>query len=470
MVLLINTVLQIDFSLKVFFDYLCKFWHSSTTSVTTKLKFDYLCKVNEMEKDSTTELNLVDKQDDPQKNMIPATEDELSQIISMEANYDRWSNFLFPHVKSKDLYGRRKRTWSIDLPDGQTSEAQIEIIPAQDERCYTDKTYDVFLALMEIWQDLMMPDVPMELFIGDVAKKLDLKENGRVVAMIIEELRCLEETKVSWIFSFQTAQTREDTYKNQRVLDTFDYVQKKERVKGVTKTRCLVRFSEHIRNNFKNKITIPINFSARKKIRSSIAKTLYNRIDNILAKNPVHERTALGLVGDLNIPEGRYKHKSQRLELVQRLQRNLDGIELSRLGVFLSVDIKETSDGKDWKCIFKKRGESSVVPRSKPRLPIVNPDGDTREYLIDLIASVVGSKEKNYGLYNTFALHYAENMIHRAIGEYKELTDINPNIANKESYFTALMHTIAHKLNKDWIKPCDKTCRYRPENQLFPDV
>lgn len=58
----------------------------------------------------------------------------------------------------------------------------------------------------------------------------------------------------------------------------------------------MVRFPEYIRNNFKNKITISISFAARNKILSSIAKTLYNRIDNILAKNPVHERTVIGLV------------------------------------------------------------------------------------------------------------------------------------------------------------------------------
>lgn len=421
-----------------------------------------------MEKDSIIEGSFIVVEDE-QVSLIPNTKDDLSKIISMEANYDRWSNFLFPHRKSQDLYGRRKKTWIIDLPYGEKSEAHIEIIPAQDERCYTDRTYDVFLALVEIWQDSIMTDEPMELYIGDIAKKLDLKENGRISSMIVEELRCLEETKVSWIFSFQTAETREDTYKNQRILDTFDYVQRKERVKGVTNTRCVLRLSEHIRNNVRNKITIPINFKARKKIRSSIAKTLYNRIDNILAKNPVHERTLAGLVEDLNIPATRYKHKSQRLELAERLKRNLDGIELSRLGVFLSLEIKETANGKDWKCIFRKKGEAQGIQKSKPRLPIVNSDKAVREYLVDLIASMIGSKEKNHGLYNTFALHYSENMIHRATAEFKELTAINPNIANKESYFTALMHTIAHKLDKDWIKPCDETCRYRPENQLLPD-
>lgn len=402
---------------------------------------------------------------DPQVNMIPVTDTELSQIISVEANYDRWSNFLFPHVKSRDLYGRRKKSWSIDLPDGRTAEAHIEVIPAQDERCYTDKTYDVFLALTELWQDLGTPDEPMVLFIGNIAKKLGLKENGRVAGRIVNELRCLEETKVSWIFSFQTAEIREDTYKNQRILDVFDYAKKSDRITGTTNTRCIVRLSEHIRSNLRNKVTIPINFSARKKIKSSIAKSLYNRLDNILAQNSIYERTSKNLVQDLNITEGRYKYKSQRRVLLERLKKNLDKVEMSKPGQFLSVEIKETSDRKDWKCVFKKTGKPST--KKKPKLPIINKEKEVRQFLINSIADVVGAREQNYGLYNTFALHYSENMIFRAIGEYKELTAHNPRIANKESYFTAIMHTIAHKIGKKWIKDCDKNCRYRPENQLF---
>ncbi len=411
--------------------------------------------------------------EDPQKQLIMVSDAEISEIIGVEANYDRWANFLFPHTKSQDLHGRRKKVWTINMPDGATAEAQIEVIPAQDEKCYTERTYSVFLALMQIWQERGMPEEPMEIFINDVCKKLDLRTNGRVVANIIDELRCLEETKVSWIFSFQTQKTRDDTYKNKRVLDVFDYTQKKDRVKGQTKTRCEVRFSQHIRDNFRNKVTIPVNFTARKKIASSIARTWYSRIDNILAKRPIHERTALGLVEDLNMTIDRYKHKSQRKEFVERLQRYLDGVELSRQGVYLIVDIAETADKKDWKCIFRSKGGQNALDLKsahKLKRPIVNSDKKIRESLIIMIDDVVGGKDTNYGLYNSYALYYSETLIMRAISEYKEIISFNHNIGNKEAYFTAIMHTLVHKTGGEWIKSenCGDACRYRPENQLFP--
>lgn len=58
-----------------------------------------------------------------------------------------------------------------------------------------------------------MPDEPMELFLSDISRKLDLKASGKALNNILEELRCLEETKISWVFSFQTKNSREETYK-----------------------------------------------------------------------------------------------------------------------------------------------------------------------------------------------------------------------------------------------------------------
>jgi len=54
----------------------------------------------------------------------------------------------------------------------------IEIVPAQDTKSYTTKTYDVFLALIALWKERNMPDDSMDLFLSDIAKKLDLKPSG----------------------------------------------------------------------------------------------------------------------------------------------------------------------------------------------------------------------------------------------------------------------------------------------------
>lgn len=411
--------------------------------------------------DSTEEIS-----QDPQLNMIPTTDTELGQLIVAEANYDRWSNFLFPHSKSGDLYGRRKRQWSVTLPDGAEKSAQIEVIPAQDEKSYTTKSYDVFLAVTEIWKSRGMTDDVMEIHLGDIAKILDLKENGRVVNMIMEELRCLYDTKVSWVFSFHSSEAKEDTYKNQRVLDTFDYVQKSERNHGKTKTTCSIRLSEHIRLNIKNKITIPVNFAARKKIRSSIAKALYSRLDNLLIQNPIYERRALGLIEDLNIKPGRYLYKSQRKILLETLQKNLHGAEMSRLGLYIYVDIEETSDKKDWKCIFRIHEVQGLS-----HLPEVdNNELDSspeKTYLFDLINEKVGSNHKYSDIFQIFANTYEEDFIISVIAEWQETTSKNSAITDLQKYFINLMHHTVHKRGIEWIEPCKKQCKYRPENMLF---
>ena len=109
------------------------------------------------------------------------------------------------------------------------AESMIEVVPAQDAKSYTTKTYDVFLALITLWKEHNMPEEPMELFLSDIAKKLDLKPSGKALNSIVEELRCLEETKISWVFSFQTKNSTEETYKGQRVLSLFQYTKIKDR-------------------------------------------------------------------------------------------------------------------------------------------------------------------------------------------------------------------------------------------------
>ena len=161
----------------------------------------------------------------------------------------------------------------------------------------------------------------LEIYLGDISKKLDLKENGRVAQMIFDELLCLSRTTVSWVFTFETLDTKQNTVEDQRILDYFKYNKKEKRLKDTTSAKCKIRFSEYIRDNFRSKITIPVNFEAQKSIRSNIAKCLYNRLDNILAKASYRERSAKLIIEDLNLVAPRYKYKSRRYKLLQTLQK-----------------------------------------------------------------------------------------------------------------------------------------------------
>jgi len=213
-------------------------------------------------------------------------------------------------------------------------------------------------------------------------------------------------------------------------LSVFEYTKIKERSPNSTsKSKCKVSFSAHIMENIKNQVTIPVNFKARKSIKSESAKALYNRIDSILSKINKHEKTLLNLVSELGLTKTRYQFKSQRKSLAEVFKKNLNNLPLSLPQYFLSVEVVLTNDKTDYKCVFTKYSKGKKQ-QTQPRLEIINKDKDHRQYLVDLMIQTIGFENKNLKLYHLFALHYTENHITRALGEYKELIKLS-NINNK---------------------------------------
>lgn len=141
-------------------------------------------------------------------------------------------------------------------------------------------------------------------------------------------------------------------------------------------------------DNIRNDVTVPVNLSARKSIKSEVAKALYNRIDSILAKMDRHEKSARNLIKEYDLKADRYKYKSQRKSFAEVIVRNLNGIPLSSINAYLYVEIQETNDKQDWKCVFTKRATRKQVPTRRNK--IENRDPQYREYLIDLIERSVG--------------------------------------------------------------------------------
>lgn len=405
------------------------------------------------------------KPDSKQLSLVALSEDEVIEIIRPEENLERWSNFIFPHARTKGLDQVRKKSWDISLADGREAVGAITIDPPTSGRAYSYRSYDVYLALVAIWNDQGHPDAPFKTSLREIARRMNVPENGHWMKLIDEELSTLYKTVLTWTLSFK-ADSEHQSVKNQHVLETYDYLKLNERpeLKDRFEQVCMVRFDQKIRDNLRQLRTIPVNWTARKSITSPIAKVLYNRLDNILAKHPIYERTACNLVDDLALTPGRYKYKSQRKQLVSGILKQLNGKRLSNLRI-LNIQVEETVNGKDWKLVFKTKSDRKPKQASN-NLPIVNKDPDKREMLIDQIAQVVGEIDKNYKLYNLFSLYYSDNLIHRSLGEFKELTKDNKAIKNKAKYFTATLHAIAHKMGKEWIKDCGKNCKHRPENNL----
>lgn len=397
---------------------------------------------------------------------------QISEIISTERNYDKWANFIFPHTKTTDLAEIRKHVWDVTLPNGVEATASILITPAKNGKCYTTRSYDVYLALIAFWRDMGMPDTPMNLTLSQIAKKLGMGTGGKDLQIILDELHTLYFTNVSWVLSFQHLSEKNTTTKNQRVLETFNYSTREERGGVLGHGGVTVQFHRTIMENIRNNITTPVNFAARKAIRSSVAKTLYGRMDSILATTPRIERRLDNIVKEFNLTPSRYKHKSQRKILGDLLVRNLHLAELSNLNI-MQVEMVETADQSDYKLIFTtsdpslKKIPKPATKKSAPHLPVVNTDKNVVENLVYHMKELLHVTDpKDDGLYYTLARHYDEVIIWRAIGEFKEMLQSNPKIGKRAAYFTSLVHLTAHRLGREWIKPCGRSCKFRPENLL----
>ncbi|MEJ1411803.1 MAG: hypothetical protein RPU60_16655 [Candidatus Sedimenticola sp. (ex Thyasira tokunagai)] len=405
-------------------------------------------------------------EEEKQQLLIKLSEDDFDHIVRPERNIERWSNFIFPHARAQCLNKKRTKEWSIKLPDGRPAQGSISIEPVVDQKAYTYRTYDVYLALTHIWYELGMPEDIFTVSLRDIARAMEVPLNGKWSALIMSELECLYKTVLSWRLSFKTLENEQETVKNQHILETFNYMALNERasLENRFKASCQIRFDQKIRDNLREKQTIPVNWTVRKSIKSQLAKVFYGRVDNILAGQIRYERGAINLLDDLQISGVKeYQYKSRRKRLVDMLQAELDGVTLSS-GAKLEVEVKKTVDGSDWKiCCARKAARLSGGGINK-HLPIVNNDKDNVEYLVKMMGDEVGGLEENYGLYKMIAQRYSETLIYRALAEYRE--ELSSSIKFKRRFFTIKVHLVAHKMGKEWIKPCSKTCKYRPENNL----
>jgi len=287
------------------------------------------------------------------------------------------------------------------------------------------------------------------------------KFSGQCAKQIVKELDSLYKTTFTWKLAYKTNKEIE-TVKNLQVLSVFNYESLNERtdISNKSERLCELQLNEKIRDNLKELVTIPVNWGVRKQIKTQIAKIQYSRLDNIFATTDIYSRTGKNTVIDLLLTPSRYKYKSHRKQVLEKLYLNLNGKRLSSLKI-IQVTIGETVDGQDCKITYRAVDDLKIA-KHQSVLPIVNKDKNIIEYLANHMGENVGMAKENKGLYIMLAKHYSENLIFRAVGEFKELVSQDPQkYENKPAYFTSIIHTTAHKMGKEWIKPCDKNCQYR---------
>jgi hypothetical protein len=392
-------------------------------------------------------------------------------LVWSEHNLEKYAHFFFP-PKGTNVDAQRKYDIEVDLPDGTKEFRAILVQPASTYiedllgkpkpegkegtllGAFTTSTYDVYLALIRIWERNGKTSGEFNISITDIVKEMGVKNYGDLSLEIVLDLFRLALTNMSFV---QSAKFERDnmSVKHLRVLEFFEYDTLSQRkiegdeYKGQFDKTLRIKFDSRISANLLNLNVIPVNWKERKQIRSPIAKSLYNRIDNILTKDTKpYSRTARNLVVDLNLDEHKYKYLSQRKALCIGLKKQLSGRLTSKMSA-INVVAEITAKGDDWKCTFTAKKQLS----HKKTLKIVN-EGEELDTLVEMMEKAVYGENSNDKLYKRFAKHYSFNLIYRACSEFKDTTKGTNGIDSAGAYFTSIIHRLSHEMGFGWIKVC----------------
>ncbi len=396
---------------------------------------------------------------------IPANQ----EIVRSEVNLKRWSNFLFPHHRTKNLERPRSIVRDYTLPDGARGTQKLTIKPAAESRSYTTYTHRVFLALVMLWYEKGKPDGTVTFSLRELGRKLNLSVwGGSAAARLARELDCLIETTINWILSFETKEGLRESFAGFHILNSLNHMTLTERVikKAQFEVDCSIQFNELIVKNILANRVSPVNFSALLSFRSSIAEMFYTRADSIMAQRDFFHWNSGTVMEELqltDIPEYS-RNAATRKRVLDKIVRECHKKPLSSRELLL-VAVERTAAGDDWKLVCTKTKRPDVVLADRANLRVVNEDPDLVDYLAKELADEVGYADENAALYRKLARHYSETLIRRVLAEYRQ--ERPDAVKNPGGFFMDKFHRIVHQSRLDWIKECGPDCSRRPENSLL---
>ena len=336
----------------------------------------------------------------------------------------------------------------------------MKVSPPEGIKSPTHQTYKILLALFDLWHEQRSADGALTCSLRDVCSRLHIKMTGKAAQAIVKELDVIRGAYLSWKFSFINDRGEGQSLRPMNILEDFQYDEWTPKAEKF-KSRVYIKFNKNIQRNLEANKTKPINLSVLRAIKGEIASVLYTRLDIILSTRDRYERSTKGVFSDLQLDSKKYRYPSRRKAKLIPIVNELDGKRLST-GHVLSLSLEKTVDHKDWKLVCT-RGSMQIDRKTARSIPPANEPG-LAEYLAEEIGAVVGDLETHRQLYTTLARFYSQNLIYRAIGEYKEAA--TAAVRYPRRFFTTIVHRLAHEQGKEWIKPCGIDCKHRPENRI----
>lgn len=391
-------------------------------------------------------------------------------IARNEFNLEKWSGFIFPHARTKDLDKRRSVEYEVDTPDG-TEMRSLSITPLAGEKAYTNRTYTTLLALIIWWHQHPTSDGNFKVHLSDLARIKGIATKGKNLSNIYEDLDRLDGTRMDWDSSFLDEYGTPQSFNKIHIITGLSG---KSHEKNRANRYITGTFTPPFLRNLIAGKTNPKNLTSILKIRSEIGQVLFRYIDTKIYKKAHFEKRSKSLFTALGLDSADiYKKMSRRKTTLERVVKAIDKSTLTT-GNLLRIKIEATTDNKDVKIVCNSIA-SELIPAPRSKVKPAHTDKAQIVMLAQDIRDAVQAKDSEPWISWTerLAKYYPDNVIYRVLGEYKEIDrHSETEIDDRGKFFTSHFHRTVHNMGMEWIgKDCKKSCKLRPENnpqkQLF---
>ncbi len=392
---------------------------------------------------------------------------ESMEIARPDVNIGKWAGWIFASPWSKNLHDPKKHVWQTEFDD-RLVKASIAIRPVSGMKRPTTTSYRVFLALLQIWEQLEKPVDGVIVFSArQLAEMLHMKGFGRRNAEIIHEhLEILSGTLLTWTFAFEKEGQRERVVSDMHIIDGQTYFEREVFAKKELFTRQqIVRLNPDLVANMLAGKTKPINYKVFISIRNDSSANLYTLLDVYLAKKRRWERRAKALIyEDLEFSGKRYEQKRLRLAKLKEFVHELNGKDM--MYGRLKLSYCETSDAQDYKLVAEKVPRKGKKKRTPPK--IANSPGEIAYIVGEILKTLsrlpggVSSSPKTQKTLELLGRWYSKNLLFRALAIVKSEVQVKKTPVKA---FVYQVHVLAHEQGFSWVRDCGDQCRYRPENR-----
>jgi len=282
-----------------------------------------------------------------EKPIIP----EEKKVIRQELNIEKWPLFAPSTYRKKS----REITREVLLENGNRAERRVTIGKTQQGEMGILRIvdYKIFCGLVGIWEEAGKPKEGKTNFaIHNLAKLLKLQWGRSTYRHIYKALERLKVIPIIWEDSFYQKESN-TTERMVRYFNILDDLVIFERRAGNQMYLAFSSFklNNRIISNLLNNHSKPLYLDEIVKLKKEISVLLYRYIDLVMADKNHFERRSQELFSDLELSE--YKYPSKRKQLLSPALKELEGAELST-GMISRADLEKTTDGKDWKVVFRK--------------------------------------------------------------------------------------------------------------------